>query len=151
MKIPATIFSWKEPARRPRKCAGAISEIYIGPTTEEAPTAIPPIKRKRMNRPQAEMEAVPIAAKKYKAAITINTLLRPYFLAGTPAIREPNTVPIRLEETVNPCQKELSDHIFSMIFSAPEITAVSKPNKKPPRAAISAIRTGYESMLDCLL
>jgi hypothetical protein len=38
-----------------------------------------------------------------------------------------------------------------MVFSAPEITAVSKPKRKPPRAAIKAIRTGYDSMLVGLL
>src|SRR5882762_3146103 len=142
MQIPATIFNWKEPASRPRSFAGAISEIYIGATTEDAPTAIPPIIRNTMNRSQADTDAQPTAATMKNTAMTCKTFLRPYFLAGAPAIMEPRIVPSKLEATVNPCQKELRDQILSRIFSAPEITTVSKPNKKPPKAAIRAIRTG---------
>ena len=69
------------------------------------------------------------------------------FLYGAPAIMDPTTVPIRLEATVNPCQKGLSDQSCWIVFSAPEMTAVSNPIRKPPSAAISAMRTGYDSLL----
>jgi len=36
-----------------------------------------------------------------------------------PAIIEPNTVPIKLEATVNPCQKLLNDHKPWMVFFCP--------------------------------
>ena len=64
-----------------------------------------------------------------------------------PAIIDPSTVPIKLDATVSPCNagdKVQSDWI---VFSAPDITAVSNPNKKPPKEAIKAIRTGYESII----
>src|SRR5882724_1507338 len=110
MRIPATILSWNDPASLPRRFAGAISDIYIGPTTDEAPTAIPPVNLNNTNKDQTENEAQPIADRRYIMAITIKTLLRPYFFAGKPAIIEPITVPIMLDVTVKPCQKGLSDH-----------------------------------------
>src|SRR5689334_9728994 len=140
--MPATIFTWKEPASRPLIFAGAISEIYIGPTTEEAPTAMPPRKRKVTKRSQIEEEAQPIADKRYRIAMPVNTFFRPYRCAGAPEMIDPITVPMRLDATVNPCQKELSCQRPWMVFSAPDITAVSNPNRNPPNAAISAMRTG---------
>src|SRR5580700_6128413 len=110
MKIPATIFNWKEPASLPRCFAGAISEIYIGPTTDDAPTAIPPIKRNVINKIQIDESVQPIADIKYKTAIIFSVARRPYFCAGIPAIIDPITVPIRLDATVNPCQKESRCH-----------------------------------------
>src|SRR5688572_25152612 len=108
---------------------------------------MPPRKRNVMKRIQIEVDAQPMADSKYRIAIVISTFLRPYFFAGGAAIIEPSTVPIKLEATVKPCQNDPSCHNSWIVFSAPEMTAVSKPNKKPPNAAIRAIRTGYESML----
>ena len=88
--------------------AGEISAMYMGPTTEEAPTATPPINLNVTNNNQTEDDAQPIAESRYIMAITINTFLRPYFWAGLPVIREPITVPIKLEATVKPCQNELN-------------------------------------------
>src|SRR5688572_12103642 len=110
IKIPATIFTWKEPASRPLNLAGAISEIYIGPTTEDAPTARPPIKRNVTNSIQTDVEAHPIADNRYNIAMNIKTFFRPNFCAGIPAITDPITVPNKLDATVKPCQKGLSDH-----------------------------------------
>src|SRR6185503_10483426 len=149
--IPATIFTWNEPASLPRNLAGAISDIYIGATTDEAPTASPPMIRKKINKAHAETEAHPMAATINMTAMVCSTFLRPYFLAGMLANIAPAIVPKRLDDTVNPCHPELRCQRPSNVFSAPEITTVSNPNKKPPRAAMSAIRTGYDSILDNLL
>src|SRR5690606_31856024 len=100
------------PANRPRIFAGAISEIYIGPTTEDAPTAMPPKKRNKTKINQEDTTAQPIADSKYRAAIKKRIGLRPYFCVGFPIIREPNTVPIKLEATVKPSQKESNSHNF---------------------------------------
>src|SRR5450432_512510 len=100
------------PVSRPRTAAGEISEIYIGPTTEEAPTAIPPIIRKIINNIQVGVREQPTADNRYISAITSRTFLRPYRCAGLPAIIDPITVPIKLAATVNPSKKSLSDHNF---------------------------------------
>ena len=42
MTMPSTMLNWKKATKRPRQCDGEISAIYIGPTTDEAPTASPP-------------------------------------------------------------------------------------------------------------
>src|SRR5579862_8047351 len=116
----------------------------MGPTTEEAPTATPPIIRKIIKSVQVGVIEQPIADNKYMSAITNNTFLRPYRCAGFPAIMDPITVPIRLAATVNPKRKSLSDQSCWIVFSAPEITAVSNPNKNPPSAAISVQRSRKE-------
>jgi hypothetical protein len=59
-----------------------------------------------------------------------------------PDTSEPTTVPIRLAATVNPSHPEVSDHSSCMVLSAPEITAVSNPKRKPPRAAINEALMG---------
>ena len=109
---------------------------------------MPPIKRNRINSIHTDDAAQPIAEKRYINEMATNTFFLPYRWAGLPAMIDPITVPIKLEATVKPCQKLLSDHKPWMVFSAPEITAVSKPNKNPPNAAISAIRTGYENIIN---
>src|SRR5688500_3740439 len=124
-------------------CAGDTSAIYIGPTTEDAPTAMPPMKRNKMNSSHVYVVAQPMADKRYNRAITVSVFLRPNFWAGTLVIIEPITVPIRLEATVKPCRNGLRDHNCCTVFSAPEITAVSNPKRNPPSAAIRDMRTGY--------
>src|SRR3954470_19697650 len=115
--------------------------MYIGPTTDDAPTAIPPIKRKVINKIQKGVNAQPTADTRYRSAITVSTFFLPYCWAGAPAIKEPRTVPIKLAATVKPCQPAERFQRCWMVFSAPEITAVSKPKRKPPNAAINEIRT----------
>ena len=84
-----------------------------------------------------------MAEKRYRSAIAVSVFLRPNLCAGTLVMSEPITVPIKLEATVKPCKNASSDHSCCTVFSAPDITAVSKPNKNPPSAAINEIRTGY--------
>jgi|GEM_PF-3035409 len=61
MTMPSTMLNWKKATKRPRQCDGEISAIYIGPTTDEAPTASPPRKRKNMNEYQLTITALPTA------------------------------------------------------------------------------------------
>ena len=42
--IPKTMLNWNMAVSLPRISCGAISAMYMGATTEEAPTARPPIK-----------------------------------------------------------------------------------------------------------
>ncbi len=68
---------------------------------------------------------------------------RPRRSAGLPALRAPIIVPIKALEVVNPCQKSLSPHSVCRAPSAPEMTAVSNPNRSPPNAATSALPIKY--------
>src|SRR5690606_17312970 len=116
---------------------GAISDIYKGPTTELTPTEIPPISLQTKNIDQLNEKAHPTADTKYSTAIHFSTVLRPYRSAGLAATTAPKIVPIREIDTVKPCKNGLKSHRSCMIFSAPEITAVSKPNRNPPKEAIN--------------
>ena len=50
--------------RRPRKRAGEISAMYMGATTDDAPTASPPSHRNIRNEPQCHATALPTAETK---------------------------------------------------------------------------------------
>ena len=58
--MPNTIFIWNVPTMRPA-IPGAISPIYIGPTTDEEPIATPATKRKRTKEIQSQAKAQPKA------------------------------------------------------------------------------------------
>ena len=121
---------------RPLNLAGEISEIYMGPATDDAPTANPPRKRNSIKKEWLDVVALPKAETAYKIATTNNTNLLPYLSAGLPAVRAPIIVPINAEEIVIPCQKEFKSNNSCIDLSTPEITAVSKPKRKPPNATI---------------
>ena len=114
--------------------------MYIGPITEDAPTARPPMKRKNMNEYQFTIAALPTAEMKYRRAMTCRDRSRPKRLAGRPQKKAPMMVPIRAVAIVKPCAKSDSPYIFWMAPSAPEMTAVSKPKSRPPRDATKAIQ-----------
>ncbi len=59
--MPKTTLNWKKPTRRPRHCAGAISAMYMGPSTEEPPMPSPPTKRKKTSEFQSQAKAQPMA------------------------------------------------------------------------------------------
>src|SRR5574344_1615202 len=96
------MLNWKKATKRPRQFDGEISAIYIGPTTDEAPTAIPPKNRKKRNEYQLTINAVPIAEKKYNHATIFNDFNRPYFSAGAALISAPKIVPNRAIAIVKP-------------------------------------------------
>ena len=98
--------------KRPRFAGGAISEIYMGAITEETPTPSPPKKRKIKNVVHSKATAVPKEANKYKMATMIRVIFLPYFSAGIPPIKEPNTVPTKAMDTVTPCSNTLKFHNF---------------------------------------
>jgi hypothetical protein len=87
-----------------------------------------------MNKYQSVASAEPTAEIRYKTAIQISVFFLPSLSEGMPPNKAPTTVPKRAIEMVSPCSKAESPHNIWMSLSAPEITAVSKPNKKPPNA-----------------
>ena len=57
-----------EPSR-PRMCAGATSEMYIGASTLAAPMASPPTSREAMNTPAEPARPVPTALMRKRTAV----------------------------------------------------------------------------------
>ena len=55
------MLNWKKPTSRPRHFAGAISAIYMGPSTDEPPIPSPPMKRKQTSEYQSQANAQPSA------------------------------------------------------------------------------------------
>ena len=96
----------------------------MGPATDDAPTAKPPMNLKIIKYESVDVEALPKAETAYKIATTNKTNLRPYLSAGLPAIRAPITVPIKAEEIVNPCQKEFSWNSCCIDFSNSIISSI---------------------------
>jgi hypothetical protein len=66
--------------------------------------------------------------------------LRPSESAGFSITTEPTIVPMSADATVKPSQNSSNPKSCWMAFSAPEITAVSKPKRRPPKAATAAER-----------
>ena len=106
--MPSTILNWKKQTKRPRHLAGEISAMYIGPTTEDAPTARPPMKRKNIKAYQLTMAPLKTAEIRYRMPMTMSERLRPYFSAGFPQNSAPMIVPIRAVAIVKPWAKSLS-------------------------------------------
>ena len=100
---PKTMLNWKNATNLPRQFDGAISAMYIGPTTDEAPTASPPIKRKNTSVHQFKTTAQPTAERKYKYATTFSDSSLPYFSAGLPQTSAPTIVPKSATAIVKPC------------------------------------------------
>ena len=79
--------------------------MYIGPTTLDAPTATPPIKRKKIKIHQFVANAQPRAENRYKYAMAFRLASLPNFSAGLPQKRAPAIVPKRATAIVNPCSQ----------------------------------------------
>src|SRR4051812_29619965 len=101
--MPNTTLNWNRATRRPLFWAGAISEIYTGAVTEEAPTPSPPANLNSKKICQLVEKAVPREETRYMAAIIIKVFLLPSLSAGMLPIKEPIMVPIKAIEIVRPC------------------------------------------------
>ena len=62
---------------------------------------------------------------------------------GMLPINDPPIVPIRAMETVSPCSMGLRFQYNWIACSAPEITAVSNPNRNPPKATTRLQRNTF--------
>src|SRR5579875_695753 len=133
------MLNWNTPTSRPRHFAGAISAMYIGPSTEEPPTPSPPINRNTSSASQFHAIPHPTAEIKYKIAIARRLSRRPLRSPGTPASDAPKIVPSSAIETVKPRPHSDSAKVFFNPAVVPEITAVSKPNSSPPSAATTVL------------
>jgi len=101
---------------------------------------MPPRNRQSTKISHVLVRAVAKDVTRYNKPIACSIFFRPYFSAGRPAINEPSIVPNKADETVKPCHVSDNDHNSCMDLSTPEITAVSKPKRKPPSAATIELR-----------
>jgi hypothetical protein len=132
---PVTIaICWSE-ARRPRMCAGATSAMYIGANTLAAPIAMPPAILAAMKTP-AEL-AAPVATALAKKRIAFKSIVgrRPIESASVPAPKAPAAQPSKTEATAKPVPAAWVPNAFARASTAPLMTPLSKPKRKPPIAA----------------
>src|SRR5207302_8581752 len=109
--------------------------------TDAPPPANPPMQRNATNSASVGAEALPAADTKYNTASTNSTRRRPRISAGFPAVNAPTIVPMSAEATAKPRRKLSSANARWSASVVPEMTAVSNPNSRPPRAATSALKT----------
>lgn len=114
--------------------------MYMGPSTEEPPMPSPPTNRKNTSEYQSQAKAHPRAETTYRTAMMRRLSRRPKRSAGIPANMAPRMVPISAVATVRPREKGESRKTSARACVAPEMTTVSKPNSRPPRAATTVLR-----------
>jgi hypothetical protein len=117
--------------------------MYMGEITDAPPMPRPPINLKTKKRYQLLVKAHPRADIKKKAPSRDMIGLRPNFSVGLPELIDPIIVPIRATATVKPNRKSPRLNTCSNDEIVPEMTAVSKPNKKPPSAATIVLQSTY--------
>ncbi len=115
--------------------------MYIGPITDDAPMANPPIARNTIRAAQLHVKAQPMEESTYKAPSSLRQRRRPYRSLGAAAPNEPRTVPNSALETVMPSVSGESANVSLSAFVTPDMTAVSNPKSSPPKAATRELRS----------
>ena len=103
--------------------------------TEAAPTPRPPMTRQTMKSMTPKARPDPRALTMNMTAAMSMTGTRPMRLATGPANQAPTVQPMRAEDTEKPLSASLRTNSPDRASTAPLMTAVSKPNRNPPRAA----------------
>src|SRR5262249_1071398 len=132
---PVTIAICCSEARRPRMFAGDTSAMYIGANTLAAPIEMPPAILAAMKTP-AEL-AAPVATALTRKRIAFKSIVgrRPIELASVPAPKAPTAQPSNTEATAKPVPAAWVPNAFARALTAPLMTPLSKPKRKPPIAA----------------
>jgi hypothetical protein len=118
----------------PLNLPGEISAMYIGAITEAAPIANPPKSLEKRSVHHPFDNAHPRAEMKYNAPQIKSMTRLPRISPGLPTAIDPITVPHKAIDTVTPRVASVRLKCCVMNFVVPEITAVSKPNRKLPNA-----------------
>ena len=133
--MPVVIASMLTATSEPRTFAGTISAMYSGEIKEAMPIAIPTTILPAIN-------TVTVCARAVEAALTVKiipasiiSLRRPKRPVKAPPIAAPITAPIKTALTTISSIKVDRENCCLMNSIAPEITPVSKPKSRPPRAA----------------
>ena len=138
--MPKVMANWFIDTSLPRLCAGDISDMYIGPTTDVAPTARPESTRTIINSDDDMAKAQPSAEIMYKTAVAIITFFLPYFSVKFPVKRAPIKHPMVKSAATVPKPLLLSVNWPLIISTAPEIPAIFNPKSKPPFMATKVIQ-----------
>src|SRR3954471_23548487 len=129
------MLNWNSPTRRPRHFAGEISAIYMGPSTDDPPMPSPAKNRNTTRDDQLHARAQPSDDTRYRTARPRRLSRRPYLSPKNPAVAAPMIVPHSALETVKPSAPGERPYVVLNARVVPAITAVSKPNSRPPSAA----------------
>ena len=116
--------------------------MYAGAITAAIPTPNPPTKRQKEKSHRLKANAEPIAERENNTEAISITFTRPNLIAAIPAYHAPIAEPINTDATAKPNSPAVKPKPNSGLLidsTVPLITAVSKPNKKPPNAAITEI------------
>lgn len=135
--------NWFTETMRPRIRAGVISAMYIGDASEATPTPTPPRMRNTTKTQNRCGNAVPTAEARNSTPASTSVFLRPNRSLNTPASRQPTTQPSSAQAAAQPLSAGLRAKCACKKPMAPEITAVSYPNKRPPSAATRQTSTRY--------
>src|SRR5205823_3199309 len=101
----------------------------------DTPMAMPPMNLAIMKDQTSCASADQDDPTRKSAPTQSSVFFLPNRSVGQPPPIEPNTVPHKAAPMASPCMASLSPQSDWIVFSAPEMTTVSKPNRKPASAA----------------
>ena len=116
---------WLTDTRRPRRCAGAISAIYMGVDMEAMPMPMPPSQRNRMKVQMSRGSEVPMAEVRKSIAARSSAFLRPNRSEMGPTISTPVAQPISTQPDAQPFITTSRWKRAVRNSMAPEMTPVS--------------------------
>jgi len=119
---------------------GDSSEVYIGATTDDAPIPKPTMMRRITKGHRLGANAVRIAPTAKMIAMMMSVFLRPSQSAILPPTAAPRMAPMRTALTAISCVVDVRWNCVLRKPCAPEITPVSYPKSRPPRAAMKPTR-----------
>lgn len=96
---------------------------------------IPPMIRYTTNSLKDADKAHPMAEAENRIAERIMVFFRPALSLRTPAQATPPMEPTNAQPTYHPSCRVVNPNCWDTCAMVPEITAVSYPNRKPPKAA----------------
>src|SRR5947209_82176 len=136
---------------RPLRVGGETSATYMGERMDAPPTARPPANRASTKRVKVGAKPVASEVTAKRTATMRRMFLRPKESVNRPAIPEPKTQPKSSELKAQPRLKSLSLNCSVRKGPAPVMMAMSKPNSRPPNAAVTPRKITYEVlMLVCM-
>ena len=139
--MPDTIASWYSDTSLPRQAAGAVSAMYIGETIAAAPTA------EATDHPESDEARQGIGEPGAGPGYGEKCRAHHQEITPTEAVRKPAGekcpgTATDQQRADSPAERISSRWKNGLIYGiAPEITAVSKPNSSPPRAATALTAT----------
>src|SRR5579875_766915 len=137
--MPRAIITWLSAVMPPLRALGDCSEMYMGATKDAVPTASPSTKRAMQTSstlgPKAEPKAATVKMQPARHLVHLRLMAS----ANQPLAAAPATAPMSSDPTTQDSPNEPMPSDLEKYGSALPTTPVSKPKRKPPRAARAAI------------